>query len=157
MPAKELQVLASSSAKAKFKYPTRDPVESELTDNRTEEEKLQDILRISSQVLTAQELQLWEDIAGQKLSDSMKFHSDLRIPKVVLDSELRKHTKSQTDRLVAAATASDFEPNVFSRTIQAHAAGFEIKKVNSVNLMPKHTQELSEESMKELLFSCSTS
>ena len=154
MPAKELQVLASSSAKAKFKYPTRDPVESELTDNRTEKEKLQDILRISSQVLTAQELQLWEDIAGQKLSDSMKFHSDLRIPKVVLDSELRKHTKSQTDRLVAAATASDFEPNVFSRTIQAHAAGFEIKKVNSVHLMSKHTQELCEESVKELLFSC---
>ena len=51
LPAKELQVLTSNTAKAKFKYPTRDPAESELTDNRTEKEKLQDILRISSQVL----------------------------------------------------------------------------------------------------------
>ena len=154
LPAKELQVLASNTAKAKFKYPTRDPAESELTDNRTEKEKLQDILRISSQVLNAEELHLWEEIAGQKLCDSMKFNSDLRIPKVVLDSELRKHTKNHTDKLVAATTTSDFEPEIFTKTIQVHAAKLTAKKVNSVNLMPKHTQELNEDSMKELLFSC---
>ena len=155
LPSKEIEVLATNTAKAKFRYPRHDPAESDLQDNRTEREKLEDILRISSQVLNSTELELWEEIAGQKLTDSMKFDSDLRIPKVVIDSELRKHNKSHSDRQDAAETLSDFDSDIFNeKTVHVSSAETKVKKVKSINLMPLHEGKLSKTAQEELLFAC---
>ena len=145
--------MAANTAKAKFRYPRHDPMESNLQDNRTEREKLEDILRISSQVLTSSELELWEEIAGQKLTESMKFESDLRIPKVVIDAELRKHNKTHSDRQEAADAISDFDPDIFNKTIKVHSAATNAKEVKSINLMPLHEGKLTETTQKELTYS----
>ena len=96
IPEKSMDALASKATKTtktKFRYPARDPEESDITDDRNDQEILEDILRISSQILTPQELTIWNEIAGQDLTDTMKFNNDVRIPKTVLDAELRRHKK----------------------------------------------------------------
>ena len=155
LPSKDIEVLTSNTAKAKFRYPRHDPLESDLHDNRTEREKLENIVRISSQVLTSTELELWEEIAGQKLTNSMKFESDLRIPKVVIDSELRKHNKLQSERQDAAEKLNDFEPEVGNKkTIQVHSAATAIEPVKTIHLMPLHEGKLNDHTQEDLLFAC---
>ena len=130
-------------------------MESNLVDDRTEQQKLEDIMRISSQVLNSAELALWEEIAGEKLTNSMKFESDLRIPKVVIDAELRKHNKLKSERQDAAEQLHDFEPQIFNeKTIQVHSAETKIQKVRKVNLMPLHEGKLNKLTQEDLLFAC---
>ena len=50
------------SAKAKFCFPTKDPAENLVDDIRSDSEKVTDILRIWSQILTHEEKLIWNDI-----------------------------------------------------------------------------------------------
>ena len=46
----------SASLKSKFRFPSQDPDEHKMIDKRTDKQKVNDILRIWSQVLDKQEL-----------------------------------------------------------------------------------------------------
>ena len=152
LPQSEINVLAMSPAKQKFKYPTRDPPVSELKDERTDSEKLEDILRVSSQILTKEELAIWNEIAGQNLSQVMRFQSDVRIPKSVLDAELRKHAKLQQDGGDQTQTLSEFETIGIPSRIDSAQVSIRPKK--TINLMPINNAALRDSSINELLDIC---
>ena len=152
LPQSEINVLAMSPARQKFKYPTRDPPISELKDERTDSEKLEDILRVSSQILTKEELVIWNEIAGQNLSEVMRFQSDVRIPKSVLDAELRKHAKLHQDGGDQTQTLTEFETIGIPSRIDSAQVSIRPKK--TINLMPINNAALSDSSINELLDIC---
>ena len=59
---------ATSAIKKKFRFPAHDPSENEVTDTRTDVQKINDIIRVWSQVLNPSEQLLWNDIAERNLS-----------------------------------------------------------------------------------------
>ena len=59
---------ANPAVKAKFKYPTRDPTPNEIQDDRSDSEKIQDILRIWAQILKPDEQTIWNQISERDIS-----------------------------------------------------------------------------------------
>ena len=51
----------------KFKYPSQDPPPNKFQDTRTEREKVESILRISSQILDAENLDVWNRVCERSL------------------------------------------------------------------------------------------
>ena len=54
---------AKSAARAKYRFPPKDPSDNEVKDTRTDEEKVSDILRLWCQLLTDDEQKVWNSIA----------------------------------------------------------------------------------------------
>ena len=71
----------SNSAKAKFRFPSKDPSQNLVDDMRSDSEKVTDILRIWSQILTPDEQLIWSDIAEQDLTKAISLNSGIRTPK----------------------------------------------------------------------------
>ena len=138
LPKKEVEALATKTAKQKFRYPSKDPAESELVDERPDQEILEDILRISSQILTPDELTLWNEIACQDLSHSMKFNNDILVPKMILDQECRRHKKLKKEKDNLLETVSDFEPDI---GVQINSARAEITVKKRKTLMQLNQKE----------------
>ena len=153
IPEESMDALASKATKTtktKFRYPARDPEESDITDDRNDQEILEDILRISSQILTPQELTIWNEIAGQDLTDTMKFNNDVRIPKTVLDAELRRHKKLKDPKDILE-TVNDFEPNI---GIEVNSADAEESTKKTKTLMQLNTETLTDETVIHLQDNC---
>ena len=81
---------ATSSVKKKFRFPSHDPGENEIIDNRSDPQKINDILRVWSQVLTPAEQALWDEIAERNLSHDISL-SGIRTPKTLIDDEIKKY------------------------------------------------------------------
>ena len=75
----------SPAKKAKFCFPTKDPAENLVDDIRSDSEKVTDILRIWSQILTSEEKTIWNDIAERDLTHNILFDKDK-------DTKLTKYT-----------------------------------------------------------------
>ena len=63
----EAQKEAVRLLRQKFKYPNRDPPPNTFQDTRTEREKVESILRISSQILDAENLDVWNRVCERSL------------------------------------------------------------------------------------------
>ena len=60
----EFSVFAASNVtKAKFKFPANNPLPNLIEDKQTDSQKVSDILRIRSQILTPEEEIIWNEIA----------------------------------------------------------------------------------------------
>ena len=82
---------ASKAQKAKFCFPKSDPSENQVIDNRTAEQKMSDILRTWSQLLTVEETQVWNEISRRDLTrDILTPGSGLRTTKSIIDREIRQ-------------------------------------------------------------------
>ena len=81
---------ATSAVKKKFRFPATDPDENEVTDTRSDLEKINDIIRVWSQVLTPAEQSLWNEIAERNLSHDISL-SGIRTPKTLIDDEIKKY------------------------------------------------------------------
>ena len=81
---------ASSAIKKKFRFPAHDPSENEVTDTRTDVQKINDIIRVWSQVLTPSEQLLRNDIAERNLSHDISL-SGIRTPKALIDEQIKKY------------------------------------------------------------------
>ena len=82
---------ASAALKSKFRFPSQDPDEHKMIDKRTDKQKVNDILRIWSQVLDKQELELWSEIAERDISHDISLTSGIRTPKTFVDAKLKKY------------------------------------------------------------------
>ena len=82
---------ASAALKTKFRFPAKDPEEHKMIDKRTDQQKVNDILRIWSQVLDKQEMELWSEIAERDISHDISLTSGIRTPKTFVDAELKKY------------------------------------------------------------------
>ena len=69
--------------KKKFQYPRVDPEESKFVDERSDHEKMASILRISSQILSKDELTVWNQLAERYLENSTRYESGT--PKIRAD------------------------------------------------------------------------
>ena len=59
---------ANPAVKAKFRYPSSDPTPNEIEDERTDAQKVQDILRIWAQILKPEEQTIWNQIAERDIT-----------------------------------------------------------------------------------------
>ena len=80
---------ASKDIKRKFRFPSHDPSENLIVDDRTDSKKVADILRIWSQVLTPDEAEIWSDIAERDVTKDISLRSGLRTPKSMIDREIK--------------------------------------------------------------------
>ena len=81
---------AIKAQKAKFRFPKHDPSAPDIVDTRSDEEKMQDILRVWSQVLTPAETAIWNEVSQRDLSKDISLKSGLRTPKCVIDREIKQ-------------------------------------------------------------------
>ena len=63
----EAQKEAIRLLRQKFKYPAQDPPPNKFQDTRSELQKIQSILRISSQILDAENLEIWNQVCERSL------------------------------------------------------------------------------------------
>ena len=61
-----------------------------MTDTRTDVQKINDIIRVWSQVLTPSEQLLWNDIAERNLSHDISL-AGIRTPKALIDEQIKKY------------------------------------------------------------------
>ena len=81
--------VASKEIKRKFRFPSQDPSENLIVDDREDSKKVADILRIWSQVLTPDEAEIWSDIAERDVTKDISLRSGLRTPKSIIDREIK--------------------------------------------------------------------
>ena len=63
----EAQKEAIRLLRLKFKYPSQDLPPNKFQDTRTEREKIESIFRISSQILDAENLDIWNQMCERSL------------------------------------------------------------------------------------------
>ena len=63
----EAQKEAVRLLRQKFKYPSKDPPPNTFQDTRTEQEKVESILRMTSQILDAENLEIWNNVCERSL------------------------------------------------------------------------------------------
>ena len=83
----KLASAAVKAQKAKFRFPKMDPADNVVTCTRTPEQKMSDILRIWSQLLTKDETKIWNEISHRDLSKDVSLKSGLRTTKSIIASE----------------------------------------------------------------------
>ena len=86
---------ACATVKEKFRFPRDDPDESVILDQRSDDQKIRDILRIWSQVLNPDECKIWSSCAQRDISHDITLKNGIRTPKVLIDEEIKKY-KSAT-------------------------------------------------------------
>ena len=86
----QLASAASKAQKAKFCFPSSDPQANQVIDSRTLEQKMADILRTWSQLLTREETQVWNEISERDLSRDISLKSGLHTTKSIIDREIRQ-------------------------------------------------------------------
>ena len=73
------------AVKAKFKYPSSDPTPNEIEDDRTDAQKVDDILRIWAQILNPEEQQIWNQIAQRNIPIKFLCHQGCVYQRVLLN------------------------------------------------------------------------
>ena len=65
------------------------PGENIVIDNRNDAEKVKDILRVWSQLLTSDEREIWNEIADRDLTRDISLESGIRTPKTFIENEIK--------------------------------------------------------------------
>jgi hypothetical protein len=86
----QLASAAIKAQKAKFRIPSSDPANNQVIDTRTSEQKMADILRIWSQLLTKDETKIWNEISNCDLTHDISLKSGLRTTKSIIDREIKQ-------------------------------------------------------------------
>ena len=81
--------VATDSVKAKFRFPSKDPVPNLIEDTRSDSQKVSDILRIWSQILTTDEKLIWNEIAERDLSKTISLSLGIRTPKTFIEKDIK--------------------------------------------------------------------
>jgi hypothetical protein len=105
----EAQKDATKLLKAKFRYPTRDPQPNVVQDNRTELEKIQSILRTTSQILDKDTLHIWNSICERNLHLSKQHNSGIPLLKSNISDEIKAYrlNKQHEDQLLQQVSTFD--------------------------------------------------
>ena len=112
--SKDIYACAASNAiKQKFRFPTKDPAENSVTDQRTDVQKVNDILRVWSQILTPDEQTLWNEVAERNLSHDISLHG-IRTPKTFIDDEIKKFRQLSATKQKKLLMALDPAPENIS-------------------------------------------
>ena len=85
----DIDTYSAIDVKQKFRFPVRDPSENLISDTRTDSQKVSDILRVWSQILTPEESSIWSDIAERDVTKNISLKSGLRTPKSMIDNEIK--------------------------------------------------------------------
>ena len=91
-------VKAVKAQKAKFRFPSSDPADNVVIDTRTLEQKMSDILRIWSQLLTKDETKIWNEISHRDLTNDVSLKSGLRTTKSIIASEIKKFRENASEK-----------------------------------------------------------
>jgi hypothetical protein len=94
----KLASAAVKAQKAKFRFPSSDPADNVVIDTRTPEQKMSDILRIWSQLLTKDETKIWNEISHRDLTNDVSLKSGLRTTKSIIASEIKKFRENASEK-----------------------------------------------------------
>ena len=94
----QLASAAVKAQKAKFRFPSSDPADNQVIDTRTPEQKMSDILRIWSQLLTKDETKIWNEISNRDLTNDISLKSGLRTTKSIIASEIKKFRENASEK-----------------------------------------------------------
>ena len=101
---------ASNAIKAKFRFPSKDPEENSVIDQRSDVQKVNDILRVWSQILTPGEQKVWDEIAERNLSHDISLNG-IRTPKTFIDQEIKKYRQLSATKQKRLLMALDPAPD----------------------------------------------
>ena len=104
---------ASSAVKQKFRFPAKDPEENSISDERTDVQKVNDILRVWSQILTPAEQTLWNEVAERNLSHDISLNG-IRTPKTFIDAEIKSFRNLSAAKQKKLLLALDQAPDVIN-------------------------------------------
>ena len=85
----EAQKEALKTLRRKFRYPTVDPQPNIFKDQRTELEKVQSILRTTSQILDKDNLAIWNDACERSLHMRKTYNSGIPVLKQNITDQIR--------------------------------------------------------------------
>ena len=77
------------SNSVKFCFPSKDPVPNLVYYIRSDSQKVSDILRIWSQILTPDEKLIWNEIAERDLAKTISLNSGIRTPKTFIEKDIK--------------------------------------------------------------------
>ena len=94
---------------AKFRYPARDPPPNAFRDTRTELEKLQSILRTTSQILDKDQLDIWNSVTERNLHLSKQNNSGIPLLKQNITEQIKSYrlNLAHQDQLLKQVEAFD--------------------------------------------------
>ena len=102
--------VVSKATKAKFRFPSKDPDDNTVVDNRNDSEKVKDILRIWSQLLTSDESDIWNEIADRDLTRKISLESGIRTPKTFIENEIKAFRNLKAAQKIELIKALDKAP-----------------------------------------------
>ena len=106
---------AIRAQKAKFRFPKQDPQAPDIVDKRSDKQKMSDILRVWSQVLTREETNIWNEVSQRDLSRDISLKSGLRTPKCVIDREIKMFRQAPGKRAAMLKSLENL-PDEFQAT-----------------------------------------
>ena len=114
---------ATKATRAKFRFPSKDPVDNTIQDTRNDSEKVNDILRMWCQVLTEDEQAIWNGIAERDLTQNLTLASGLRTPKHVIDAEIKAfkslNSANKQDMLAMLKTAPELHTSNPAKIVES--------------------------------------
>jgi hypothetical protein len=102
----------SPATKAKFCFPSKDPQENLVIDKRSDSQKVTDILRIWSQLLTSDEQEIWNEIAERDLTRDISLESGIRTPKSFIENEIKAFKDLKKKDQINLLRTLDEAPNI---------------------------------------------
>ena len=105
----EAQKEATRMLRAKFRYPAKDPAPNAFKDTRTELEKLQSILRTTSQILDKDQLEIWNTVTERNLHLSRQHNSGIPLLKQNITDQIKAYrlNKEHQDQLIKQVETFD--------------------------------------------------
>ena len=110
----EAQKEAIRLLRQKFKYPAQDPPPNKFQDTRSELEKIQSILRISSQILDAENLEIWNQVCERSLHLVRQNNSGIPLLRQDISDQIKTYRlqkQQEEDLLLQTETLNNLRVN----------------------------------------------
>ena len=113
----EAQKEATRLLRQKFKYPAQDPPPNDFQDTRTELQKIQSILRISSQILDQENLEIWNRVCERSLHLVRQNNSGIPLLRQDISDQIKTYRlqkQQEEDLLQQTETLNNLRVNKYS-------------------------------------------
>ena len=85
---------------AKFRYPRVDPQPNLIVDDKSEQQKLESVLRTLNQVLTQDQLDVWNQLAERDLAVSENYSSGIPKLKLCISYKIKQFKLSKSKEII---------------------------------------------------------
>ena len=105
----DAQKQATKLLRQKFRYPSVDPEPNMFKDNRTELQKIESILRTTSQILDPDQLHIWNSITERNLHLSQAHNSGIPLVKNDITDQIKNYRIDEEHKQSLLEKVKDFD------------------------------------------------